>query len=67
LWDTRKEVFSVVGYNRRGFPPLWDTIEEVLYVAAYDGRGFFLLWDTMEETFKCLSLPSNEIFGKPAS
>jgi hypothetical protein len=28
LWDTTEEVFSIVGYNGRGFFPLWDTMEK---------------------------------------
>jgi hypothetical protein len=39
------EVFSSVGYNGRGFPPLWDTAQEIStvgYISAvgYNGRGF---------------------------
>jgi hypothetical protein len=57
LWDTTEEVFSIVGYNRRGFFhckirrkrffPFWDTTEEV-----------FLLWDTMEKN----DTTENDIF-----
>jgi hypothetical protein len=49
LWDTteeRKRLFSVVGYNGRGFSPLWDTTEEVFFIVGYNGRGFSIL-DTM--------------------
>jgi hypothetical protein len=33
--------FSIVGYNRKGFPLFRDTTEEVFSVVGYNGRGFF--------------------------
>jgi hypothetical protein len=44
-----EEVFFVVGYNGRSFPPLWDITEEFFFFVGYNGRGFFPLWDTMEK------------------
>jgi hypothetical protein len=43
----QKSFFSIVEYNREGFPPLWDTMEEVFSFVGYnreksqDGYNFF--------------------------
>jgi hypothetical protein len=49
LWDITEKVFFVVGYNKRGFPPLRGTTEEVFSIVGNNGRGFFPLWDKMEK------------------
>jgi hypothetical protein len=49
-----KRFSSIVGYNRKGFPPLWDTMEEVFLlwgiqrrrfssIVGYNRRGFFCI------------------------
>jgi hypothetical protein len=58
-----EEVFSVVGYNGRGFFrcgiqwkrffPLWDTTEEV----------FFRLWDTTKEVFSLVGYNGRDFFS----
>jgi hypothetical protein len=51
-------VFSAVGYNEEGFPPLWDTTEEDFFCCGIQQRtisgwqtNFFLLYPTTWEIF----------------
>ncbi len=60
LWDTMEEVFSVVGYNGRGFFPFVGYNERGFFPCGIQRKRFFfrcgiqrkrfcLLWDRMEK------------------